>query len=46
MLEELVLEKKENLEPLKHQIFIEEERKIAEELRNQRIEEFEPGAGT
>jgi len=46
LLEELVLEKKENLEPLEHQIFIEEQRKIAEELRNQRIEEFDPGAGT
>ncbi len=46
MLEELVLEKKENLEPLEHQIFVEEQRKIAEELRNKRIEEFDPGAGT
>ncbi len=46
LLEEMVLEKKENLEPLEHQIFIEEQRKIAEELRNQRIEEFDPGAGT
>lgn len=46
LLEELVLEKKENLEPLEHQIFIEEQRKIAEELRNQKIEEFDPGAGT
>jgi hypothetical protein len=46
LLEEMVLEKKENLEPSEHQIFIEEQRKIAEELRNQRIEEFDPGAGT
>jgi len=46
LLEELVLEKKENLEPLEHQIFIEKQRKIAEELRNQKIEEFDPGAGT
>jgi hypothetical protein len=46
LLEELVLEKKENLEPLEHQIFVEAQRKIAEELRNQRIEEFDPGAGT
>jgi hypothetical protein len=46
LLEEMVLEKKENLEPLEHQIFIEEQRKIAEELRNKRIEEFDPGAGT
>jgi len=46
LLEELVLEKKENMKPLEHQIFVEEQRKISEELRNQRIEEFDPGAGT
>jgi len=46
LLEELRLEKIENMKPSEHQIFVEEQRKIAEELRNQRIEEFDPGAGT
>ena len=46
MLEALRLEKIENMKPSEHQIFIEEQRRIAEELRNQRIEEFDPGAGT
>ncbi len=46
LLEEMVLEKKENMIPIAEQIFLEEQRKIAEELKNQDIEEFEPGAGT
>jgi len=46
LLEELRLEKIENMKPSEHQIFVEEQRKIAEELRNKRIEEFDPGAGT
>ena len=46
LLEEMVLEKKESMKPTAEQIFIEEQRKIAEEIRNQEIEELEPGAGT
>ena len=46
LLEEMVLEKKESMIPIAEQIFLEEQRKIAEELKNQDIEEFEPGAGT
>ena len=46
LLEEMVLEKKESMIPIAEQIFLEEQRKIAEELKNQKIVEFEPGAGT
>ena len=46
LLEEMILEKKESMIPIAEQIFIEEQRKIAEELKNQKIVEFEPGAGT
>ncbi len=46
LLEEMVLEKKESMKPTAEQIFIEEQRKIAEEIRNQEIEELDPGAGT
>ena len=35
LLEEMVLEKKESMTPIVEQIFIEEQRKIAEEIRNQ-----------
>lgn len=44
--EELVLEKKDKMIPLAEQALLEEQRKIAEELKKQGIEEFEPGAGT
>jgi len=46
LLEEMVLEKKKSMIPIAEQIFLEKQRKIAEELRNQKIEEFDPGAGT
>ncbi len=46
LLDELILEKKENREPLAEQIYLEQQRIIAENLRNQAIEEFNPGAGT
>ena len=44
--EELVLEKKDKMIPLAEQALLAEQRKIAEELKKQRIEEFEPSAGT
>ena len=44
--EELVLEKKDKMIPLAEQALLAEQRKIAEELKKQGIEEFEPGAGT
>ena len=46
LLEELIEEQKEALEPNEAQIFIEEQRVIAEALRNQDIEEYDPGHGT
>jgi len=46
LLEELIEEQKEALEPNEAQIFIEEQRVIAEALRNQDIEEYDPGYGT
>jgi hypothetical protein len=46
LLDELIQEQKEALEPNEEQIFIEEQRIIAEILRNQAIEEYDPGYGT
>jgi len=46
LLDELILEKKESRESLADQIYLEQQRIIAENLRNQAIEEFNPGAGT
>ena len=46
LLDELILEKKESSESLAEQIYLEQQRIIAENLRNQAIEEFNPGAGT
>jgi len=46
LLDELILEKKESSESLAEQIYLEQQRRIAENLRNQAIEEFNPGAGT
>lgn len=43
--EELILEKKENEKPLAKQIYLEEQRIIAENLRKQAIEFYNPGAG-
>lgn len=45
LLDELILENKKAREPLAEQIHIEEQRKIAEDLKNQAIEEAKPGAG-
>ena len=45
LLDELILENKKAREPLAEQIHIEQQRKIAEDLKEQAIEEFKPGAG-
>jgi hypothetical protein len=46
LLEKLVKEKKEANEPSAEQIFLEQQRRIAENLRNQAVEEYQPGFGT
>ncbi len=46
LLDELILEQKESREPNAEQIYLEEQRRIAEDLRNQAIEFYNPGAGT
>ena len=45
-LDELVQEQAEAREPNEEQIFIEKQRVIAEALKEQAIEEFDPGYGT
>lgn len=45
LLDELIIENKKAREPLTEQIHLEQQRKIADELRGQAIEEFGPGAG-
>ena len=40
-----VLEKKENAKPTAEQIYIEEQRVIAENLKNQAVEFYNPGPG-
>ena len=45
LLEELILEQKAS-QPTEAQIYLEQQRIIAENLRTQAIEEYEPGAGT
>lgn len=46
LLEELTLEQQLAREPNEEQIYIEQQRLIAENLRNQAISEFNPGSGT
>jgi len=46
LLDELILEKKESSKSLAEEIYLEQQRTIAENLRSQAIEEFNPGAGT
>jgi len=46
LLDELIQEQREAREPNKEQIFIEEQRAIAETLKEQAIEEYDPGYGT
>ena len=45
LLNELILEKKENVGPSEEQMYVEQQRIIAENLRNQAIEFYNPGAG-
>jgi hypothetical protein len=45
LLDELIQEQKESREPNVEQIYLEQQRKIAEDLRNQAIEFYNPGAG-
>ena len=45
LLDELILEQKESREPIAEQIYLEQQRMIAENLRNQAIEFYSPGAG-
>jgi len=46
LLDELVLEQKEASKPNAEQLFIEQQQKIAKELREKAIEELKPGFGT
>lgn len=46
LLDELILEQKIATEPSEEKIHIEQQRLIAENLRNQAIDKFKPGAGT
>jgi len=46
LLDELIQEQKESREPIAEQIYLEQQRRIAEDLRNQAIEFYNPGAGT
>ncbi len=46
LLDELILEKKESRESLAKQIYLEQQRMIAENLRTQAIEFYNPGAST
>ena len=46
LLDKLTLEQKIAQEPLEERIFIEQQRLIAENLKNQAIAEFNPGSGT
>lgn len=45
LLEELILEKKESREPIAEQMYLEQQRRIAENLKNQAIEFYSPSAG-
>jgi len=46
LLDELTLEQKEASKPLAEQLFIEQQKKIANDLRDKAIEELKPGYGT
>jgi len=46
LLDELIQEQKESREPIAEQIYLEQQRRIAEDLRNQAIEFHNPSAGT
>jgi hypothetical protein len=44
--DKLIKEKKEANKPIAEQIFLEQQRRIAENLRNQAVEQYQPGFGT
>ena len=44
--DQLIAEKKEAAKPVAEQIYLEQQRRIAENLREQAIEEYKPGYGT
>jgi hypothetical protein len=44
--DKLIEEKKEANKPIAEQIFLEQQRRIAENLRNQAVEQYQPGFGT
>ena len=46
LLEELILEQRKVSQPTEEQMYLEQQRVIAKNLRNQAIKEFNPGAGT
>jgi len=46
LLDELILEQREASQLTEEQIYLEQQRIIAENLKNQAIEEYDPGAGT
>jgi len=46
LLDELIQEQKESREPIAEQIYLEQQRRIAEDLRNQSMEFYNPSAGT
>jgi hypothetical protein len=46
LLDELIQKQKESREPIAEQIYLEQQRRIAEDLRNQAIEFHNPSAGT
>ncbi len=46
LLQELILEQSEARQPTEEQMYLEKQRMIAKNLRNQAIKEFNPGAGT
>ncbi|QLH03824.1 hypothetical protein C5F47_05445 [Nitrosopumilus cobalaminigenes] len=44
--DQLIAEKKEAAKPIAEQVLLEQQRRIAENLKNQAIEEYKPGYGT
>jgi len=46
LLQELILEQRESSQPTEEQIYLDEQRTLAENLREQAIEEFNPSDGT
>ena len=44
--DQLITKQKESQKPIAEEVFLEQQRRIAENLRNQAIEEYKPGYGT